>query len=191
MYWASWTWDLSSDRKSTQNQHPTNILMYLKCILDFQIWFVPQTFQIYIRFLPLNLPKIFKRNIVSPPNSSYFLYDTIKLVQFYICYYFAPPTPPLHKILVPPLHEFSHECFKQHQSHLSLHLFLPYIYASQSWPRLSRTDMVMRTSMGTCTTQWHRNFWKNRILVWPNTFIKYIYIYIFYILLKPLPFILC
>ena len=137
----------------------------------------------------LNLPKTLKWNIVSPLNSSYFL--TIKLVQFYICYYFAPPPPPLHKILVPPLHEFSHECFKQHQSHLSLHLFLPYIYASQSWPRLSRTDMVMRTSMGTCTTQWHRNFWKNRILVWPNTFIKYIYIYIFYILLKPLPFILC
>ena len=139
----------------------------------------------------LNLPKTLKWNIVSPLNSSYFLNETIKSVQFYICYYFAPPPPPLHKILVPPLHEFSHECFKQHQSHLSLHLFLPYIYASQSWPRLSRTDMVMRTSMGTCTTQWHRNFWKNRILVWPNTFIKYIYIYIFYILLKPLPFILC
>ena len=36
-------------------------------------------------------PKIFKRNMVSPLNTSYFLYDTIKLDQFYICYYFGPP----------------------------------------------------------------------------------------------------
>ena len=52
-------------------------------------------------FLPLNLHILFKRNMVSPPNSSYFLYDTNKLVQFYICYY--PPPPPIHEILVPPL----------------------------------------------------------------------------------------
>ena len=35
--------------------------------------------------------------MISLPNPSYFLYDTIKLVQFYIYYYFGPP---IHKILV-------------------------------------------------------------------------------------------
>jgi len=38
--------------------------------------------------------------MVSPPNSSYFLYDSIILVQFFICYNFGPL---IHKILVLPL----------------------------------------------------------------------------------------
>ena len=61
------------------------------------MWLAPKTFQI-LDFYQVNLPKTFKRNIVNPPNSSYFLSDTIKLVQFYIYYYFDP----IHKILVPP-----------------------------------------------------------------------------------------
>ena len=37
--------------------------------------------------------------MISPPNSLYFVYDSIKLVQFCICYNLDPP---IHKILVPP-----------------------------------------------------------------------------------------
>ena len=53
-----------------------------------------------LSFLPLNLPKLYKRNMVSLPNSSYLLYDSIKLVQFFICNNFGPL---IHKILVLPL----------------------------------------------------------------------------------------
>ena len=53
-----------------------------------------------IRLLPLNLPKLYKRNIIIPLNSSHFLYDSIKLVQFCICYNFGLS---IHKILVLPL----------------------------------------------------------------------------------------
>ena len=50
----------------------------------------PKLFKI-LDFYFINLPKTFKRSMVNPPpnsSSSYFLYDTSNLVQFYICYYF-------------------------------------------------------------------------------------------------------
>ena len=57
-----------------------------------------------IRFLPLNLPKFFKTKMVNTPpppkNSSYFLYNVIKLVQFLYSLLFWLP---IHKILVPHL----------------------------------------------------------------------------------------
>ena len=37
--------------------------------------------------------------MINTPNSLYFMYENIKLVQFYNCYYFVS----IHKILVPPL----------------------------------------------------------------------------------------
>jgi len=71
---------------------PPNLLKVFKnCVCP------PPNF-LNIKFLPLNLLKAFKRYEVGPLNSSYFLYDTSKLVQFlYLLLFWLP----IFKILVP------------------------------------------------------------------------------------------